>query len=72
MPALPDRLAAALQLFAGRRQTVAVMRVEVRNETVSADYRSPLAVADLELAHALHSLLQELEFQELKQWKYLR
>jgi hypothetical protein len=72
MPASPDTVCDGLQAFAGRRQGVAARRVQRPDAGVSADVCCPLTPCDRELAQALHRDLQELEFQELKQWKYRR
>ncbi|MGB5722210.1 MAG: hypothetical protein WBM34_16085 [Woeseiaceae bacterium] len=72
MPALPAVVLSALQEFADKRQRLAVVRVGTPNKYLSADALCPLARRNFKLAHGLHSDLQELEFQELKQWKYLR
>jgi hypothetical protein len=72
MPALCGAAAVPLQKFADRRQRLAVRTLETGNKPVSAEPSRPLAGRIFELAHGLHRDLQELEFQESKQWKYLR
>jgi hypothetical protein len=72
MPALCGAVAVSLQKFADRRQRLAVRTFEPGIKAVSAGLLRPLAGRGFKLAHGLHRDLQELEFQESKQWKYLR
>jgi hypothetical protein len=66
MPARATAASGCLQEIAGERQSIAAMCGRRVNEMVSANAGHPLAEPEFELAHALHSNLQELEFRDYK------